>query len=40
MDIWTLMLQPPGGDGPRSREEVDAELDAQRAEWDRPPVGR
>lgn len=39
VDIWTLMLQP-GSDGPRSREEVDAELDAQRSEWDRPLVGR
>lgn len=40
VDIWTLMLQQPASDGPRSREEVDAELDAQRSEWDRPPAGR
>lgn len=39
VDIWTLMLTP-GSDGPRSREEVDAELDAQRSEWDRPLAGR
>lgn len=38
VDIWTLMLQP-GNDGPRRREEIDAELDAQRSEWDRPPTG-
>jgi hypothetical protein len=39
VDIWTLMLQPVPG-GRRSREEIDAELDAQRSEWDRPSAGR
>ena len=39
-DIWATLLETQLGSGPRSREEIDAELDAQRAEWDLPPTSR
>lgn len=35
-NIWATFLQHPAGTGPRSRAEIDTELDAQRAEWDGP----
>jgi hypothetical protein len=37
-DIWSTLLQTQPGSGPRSREAIDAELDAQRAEWHVPPA--
>jgi hypothetical protein len=39
-DIWATLLDTQLGSGPRSREEIDAELDAQRAELDLPPTPR
>jgi len=35
LDVWSLLLGPPLPGG-RSRAELDAELAAERASWDRP----